>query len=723
MDIEEALKALKKYYGYDKFRPMQEEIIQSVFDGKDSLVLMPTGGGKSLCFQIPAIVQDGLCIVISPLISLMKDQVDSLNSNGIKSAFINSSLTSKQQFQLEVMAKRGFFKLIYISPERLLSEGFLSFLKKLKINLFAIDEAHCISAWGHDFREEYTKLSFLKENFPEIPVMALTATADKLTRKDIVSQLNLENPEIFISSFDRPNISLSVFPAQERTRNIINFINTRKGQAGIIYCLSRKGAESLARKLQDSGINADYYHAGLSSEDRNSVQDNFIKDKIQIICATIAFGMGIDKSNVRWVIHYNLSKNIESYYQEIGRAGRDGLKSEAILFYTFADLLNIKTLIEESSQKELHNAKLERMKQYADSLICRRKILLNYFGENLLENCNNCDVCKNPPVYLDGTEITQKVLSALWWIKKMDKKVSSGLLIDILRGTSRFEILSNEFHKIKTYGAGKNISHADWQSYIIQIINLGFIDIAYDHNYVLALTEASREVLYNNLKVQLIDPKIIRKATEENTQKFETKKDLLFDSLFERLRTLRKQISEEENIPPYRVFSDATLNDIVDKKPTSKLKMRNVSGIGELKYEKYGEKFLEVVREFLGFTSDDNLDDEILKAKNKPKTDTLAETLILYKQGLSVEEIAEKRELSISTIWGHIASLHETTFDIDIYKFVDHKEMNLIFKAIKYFNYEYKLKDIFAFLEEKIDYNKIKLAISHHNKTIGLIAK
>jgi len=708
MNMDASLKALKKYFGYDSFRPMQSEIIENVLNKNDSLVLMPTGGGKSICFQIPAIVQEGICIVVSPLISLMKDQVDSLNGNGIKAAFLNSSISNKEQYQLELLAMNGLLKLIYISPEKLLSQGFLSFLKRLKINLFAIDEAHCISSWGHDFRPEYTKLSFLKENFPDIPIMALTATADKLTRKDIVSQLNLNDAKIFVSSFDRPNISLSVFPGQNRAKNIINFIMARKGQSGIIYCLSRKNTESLAQKLQEVGINADFYHAGLSAEERSLVQDRFIKDEVQIVCATIAFGMGIDKSNVRWVIHYNLPKNIEGYYQEIGRAGRDGLKSEAILFYTFADIINLKTFIEESSQKELQNAKLERIKQYADSMICRRKILLNYFGENILENCDNCDICKNPPVYIDGTIITQKVLSALWWIKRLEKKVSSGLLIDILRGSSKSDIFENNFQSIKTYGTGKDITYVDWQSYIVQILNLGFIDIAYDDNYTLRLTEASKNVLYENLKVNLIDPKVVRQNTEENTQKFPSKDDLLFDNLFEILRQIRKDISEAENKAPYMILNDATLNEIARKKPTSESQMKNISGIGEVKYEKYGEILINAVLNF-----------KKLQSVEKPKNSTYNETFDLYQEGLSIEDIAAKRELTPSTIYGHFAYLYENNFQIDVYKFLTHKEMNLVFNAIKHFKYEFKLKDIHTYLEEKVDYGKIKIGIIHHNKKIS----
>ena len=703
MNLESSRKALKKYFGYESFRPMQEEIIQSVFDKKDTLVLMPTGGGKSICFQIPAIVLDGICVVISPLISLMKDQVDSLNSNGIFSAFLNSSLGNDEQFQIETLAIAGKMNLLYVSPEKLLSPGFLTFLNKLKINLFAIDEAHCISSWGHDFRAEYTNLKFLKDNFPDIPVMALTATADKLTRKDIIEQLRLDEPEIFISSFDRPNISLSVLPGQNRVKTIINFIMSRRGQSGIIYCLSRKNTETVCQKLREIGINADYYHAGLSSEKRNSVQEKFINDEIQVICATIAFGMGIDKSNVRWVVHYNLPKNIEGYYQEIGRAGRDSLPSEALLFYTFADIVTLKNIIEESSQKELQTVKLERMQQYADSMICRRKILLNYFGENITENCNNCDICKNPPVNIDGTVIVQKALSALWWLKKENKKVSSGILIDILKGSSKQEIFANDYQNIKTYGAGKDISFSDWQIYLIQILNLGFIDVAYEDNFTLRLTNLSKEVLYNNLSVNLIDPQNIRKNTEESIKKQPSKQQLISDNLFEALRAVRKGLAERENLPPYMIFSDATLTEMAKEKPITEIHLKRISGVGEKKFQMYGETFINAILDFLKVQNLDNV-----------KNSTYIQTFDAYQQGLSIAEIAEKRALSESTIYSHLLYLYENKYNIDVYQFVNLKEMNRVFNAIKVLGNEYKLKDIYTHLNEELDYHKIKFALSHY---------
>ncbi|MFT7606597.1 MAG: ATP-dependent DNA helicase RecQ, partial [Saprospiraceae bacterium] len=503
MTVASAKDALKKYFGYDHFRSMQEEIINTIYDQKDALVLMPTGGGKSICYQIPAVTMDGLCIVVSPLISLMKDQVEGLRVNGVSAAFLNSSLSSADQNAVENDVYNGNIKLLYVSPEKLVSQSFLPMLQQTTISLFAIDEAHCISSWGHDFRPEYKKLKFLKKQFPAIPIVALTATADKITRRDIVKQLGLESPKVFLDSFDRPNISLTVRPGQKRLEQIIAFIQKHPEQAGIIYCLSRKSTEEVASKLREKKIDATAYHAGLQSEVRSKVQEDFIKDEVQIVCATIAFGMGIDKSNVRWVIHYNLPKNLEGYYQEIGRSGRDGAKADALLFYSFRDVTVMRDIISgnQSENEEVQLSKLERMQQYADSLICRRKILLNYFGENLDKDCGNCDVCKNPPQHFNGTVIAQKALSA---VARVGEKVGIRLLIDILRGSQKREILENGFDKIKTYGMGADISAYDWQHLIAQLINLGLLEIAYDQRNVLRLTPQSKEILFNEKKVQLV---------------------------------------------------------------------------------------------------------------------------------------------------------------------------------------------------------------------------
>ncbi|WP_373551422.1 DNA helicase RecQ [Haliscomenobacter sp.] len=604
MNLDNAKLALKRYFGYDQFRPLQADIIRAIFSGRDALVLMPTGGGKSVCFQIPAVTLPGTCIVVSPLISLMKDQVEGLRANGIAAAFINSAIDSREQLRVEESFYAGELHLLYVSPEKLVSGNFVSILKRGKINLFAIDEAHCISAWGHDFRPEYTQMGMLKQHFPKVPVVALTATADKLTRKDIVDQLKLEEPEIFIASFDRPNLSLEVRPGQQRLQQIEDFVRKHPKQAGIIYTLSRKATEDIADKLKQKGFKAEAYHAGLSPDRRSKIQDHFINDNLQIICATVAFGMGIDKSNVRWVIHYNLPKNLEGYYQEIGRAGRDGAKADTLLFYSFADVSMLRDILqngENAAQNEIQLVKLERMQQYAESLACRRRILLAYFSENLSENCGNCDICRNPPQSMDGTVIAQKALSAVY---RLNEQVPMGMLIDVLRGSARREIKQLGYDTIKTYGAGRDFSQWDWQHYLMQLINLGYLEVAYDAANVLRLTSASQEVLFKNRSVELIKPTSYKERQEEEKASAkikaptQLKKERLRDELFEHLRQIRKEIAQKEGIPPYLIFSDATLEEMAFSKPQTEDDMLAVSGVGEKKLVQFGYRFIKAIRNY-----------------------------------------------------------------------------------------------------------------------------
>ncbi|MEO1437431.1 MAG: DNA helicase RecQ, partial [Bacteroidota bacterium] len=493
MNMDLARQALKTYFGYDSFRDMQTEIIQSVFDKQDTLVLMPTGGGKSICFQIPALTIPGLCVVVSPLIALMKDQVEGLLANGVPAAYLNSTQDSSTQRTLEHDLLAGKVKLLYVSPEKLLSDSFLYFLTKLEINLFAIDEAHCISTWGHDFRQEYAQMAILKTRFPKVPMIALTATADRVTRKDILEKLAIPQAKQFVASFDRPNLTLNVLPGQNRFKIIRDFIKQRPKQAGIVYCLSRKSTEDMAEKLRKAGIIAAAYHAGMTDKQRSRNQEAFVKDDVHVVCATIAFGMGIDKSNVRWVIHYNLPKNLESFYQQIGRAGRDGLKSETLLFYSYQDIRLLQGFFEESNQRELLEAKLDRMKQYAESVTCRREILLHYFNEDAPVKCGTCDNCQNPPEVFDGTIIAQKALSA---VARTRERVASNLLIDILRGSRKQQLVQAGWDRIKTYGAGSDVSFFDWTQYILQLLNQGYLHIAFDEGSALKLTEKSRKVLF-----------------------------------------------------------------------------------------------------------------------------------------------------------------------------------------------------------------------------------
>ncbi|HFA49049.1 MAG TPA: DNA helicase RecQ [Bacteroidetes bacterium] len=603
MNLTAAKDALKKYFGYDTFRPLQAEVIQCIYDQKDVILLMPTGGGKSICFQIPAVTMEGTCVVVSPLISLMKDQVEALRANGIRAASINSSLTYKEQQQVENDLYKGRLDLVYVSPEKMASQNFSPLLKAANISFFAIDEAHCISSWGHDFRPEYRQLRFLKKNFPGKPIIAVTATADKLTRKDIAVQLEIPEMEMFVASFDRPNLSLEVRPGRKRIEQILEFIGQRPGQSGIIYCLAKKTCESVAAKLLDNGIKADYYHAGLSSKERSQVQENFINDRTPIICATIAFGMGIDKSNVRWIIHYNLPKNIESYYQEIGRAGRDGAKAATLLFFSAGDLMTLRNIISDndSQYKDIHLAKLERMYQYATSLICRRKILLNYFNETNFDNCGNCDVCNNPPQYLDGTVIAQKALSA---VARLRGNVAQGVVVDVLRGSRSYRILSSGFDKIKTYGAGKDIRQQDWFFYLEQLVNQGLLEIAYDDYNKMKLTEASKAVLFGGQKIQLVKAETAQKRKAEEDAKTKSKRrgtskrNRVRDELFEHLRRLRMEIAKEKGMPPYIVFSDATLEEMAAEKPSNETEMYKISGVGEMKMRAYGGDFLRAIQSF-----------------------------------------------------------------------------------------------------------------------------
>jgi len=601
------LQTLKTYFGYDSFRPLQEDIIRHLMDRKDALVLMPTGGGKSICYQLPALLSEGTAVVVSPLISLMKDQVETLCANGIAAGALNSNNDETENASLRRACMEGKLKLLYISPEKLLVEANY-LLRDMHISLFAIDEAHCISQWGHDFRPEYTQMGILHQLFPQVPIIALTATADKITREDIIKQLHLNQPRIFISSFDRPNQSLTVkrgYQQKEKSKAILDFIARHPGESGIIYCMSRSKAETVAQMLQKQGIKSAVYHAGLSPARRDEAQDDFINDRVQVVCATIAFGMGIDKSNVRWVIHYNLPKSIESFYQEIGRAGRDGMPSDTLLFYSLADLILLTKFATDSGQQSINLEKLQRMQQYAEADICRRRILLSYFGENTTCDCGNCDVCKNPPERFDGTIIVQKALSA---IARSEQQIGTGILVDILRGNMSSEVTERGYHRLKTFGAGREVPPRDWHDYLLQMLQLGYFEIAYNENNHLKITQSGTDVLFGRARALLVT--IRREEAVQATRGRKRKatvptKELPLGlpnkesgELFEALRTLRKRLADQEALPAYIVLSDKVLHLLSTSRPTTIEEFGNISGIGEYKKKKYGKEFVELIRKY-----------------------------------------------------------------------------------------------------------------------------
>jgi len=662
---EQAKKVLKDVFGYDHFREPQEEVITSVLDGKDAFVLMPTGGGKSLCYQIPSIIREGTGIVISPLISLMKDQVDALNRCGVSAAYFNSSLKDAEAKDVMTRFENGELDLLYVAPERLLTKTFLSRLEKVKVALFAVDEAHCVSQWGHDFRPEYVRLGELREAMPDVPMIALTATADVHTRDDIVKRLGMKRAKRYVSSFDRPNIRYLIAEKRQPLTQVLQFLEDWKDASGIIYCLSRKRVEEMAVNLQRHGIRASAYHAGMPGRVREKVQDDFLRDRVKVIVATIAFGMGVDKPNVRFVIHHDLPKSMESYYQETGRAGRDGLESEAMLLYGSGDVNLVRRLIENvenPDQRRVEVHKLNSMISLAESLTCRRRVLLGYFNEDMPEDCGNCDVCLDPPEQYEATKLAQLVAKT---IKELDGDYAVGYIVDILRGSKGKRILEKEHDKISTHGAGHEINADEWTSIIRQLVHQGYYNQDISRRAALVPTEKSEDFIAGKAEVILskYQPGIKRKL-----RRFTMIKDT---ALYKKLIDLRAELAEKEDVAPHTLISDVTITELSQLGNISDIDnpFELVSGMGKHKIEAYGEAFADLIGSHVGKKSSKKSHEDskpALLAKGPPATDAQKYSWDLYKSGMSVEEIAAEQGVSEKTILNHFIALVRAAHYVEV---------------------------------------------------------
>jgi ATP-dependent DNA helicase RecQ len=703
---------LQHYFGYNEFRHNQQEIIENVLAKKDSIVLMPTGGGKSLCYQIPALLFDGVTIVVSPLIALMKDQVDALKLNGIPAAFLNSTQSTFEQSAIIQSIQNRQLKLLYVAPERLLGQNnFLNYLKGINVSLFAIDEAHCISQWGHDFRPEYLVLGQLKAQFPHVPVIALTATADALTKKDIIDKLEVTDYTVFENSFNRPNIYYYIKQKKDYFGQLINYLKAHDEECGIIYCLSRNSTESLAEDLRDAGFTAEAYHAGLEKNIREERQDKFLKDEIKIIVATIAFGMGINKSNVRFVVHVDLPKNIEGYYQETGRAGRDGLHSEAILFYSAADVFKLKNFAKvegNEAQSRIMLKKLDQMAALCETNLCRRKYLLNYFHEAAPDYCGSCDRCLSEVQREDATIETQKFLSA---VSRLNERFGINYVIDFLRGSST---VRPEHMSIKTYGIGKSISKEQWKKYARELLQLRYLEQSGDEYPVLKLNDKSREILRGDLKVALTKTETVKEEKEETKQQPSLP---MYAELFRELKATRYAIAQKENVAAFQIFSDATLTELATYLPLTMTDLKGISGFGDIKLAKYGESFLDTI---ITHCRQHKLSTKInLKTvkparksttKEKP-TDTKKLSMQLFNNGKTISEIAFERQLSEQTVLGHLA-FYISSGELDVTKLVAQEKIPAIMSAVKTVGVS-ALAPLKEKLGDNYSYGEIKAVVSY----------
>jgi ATP-dependent DNA helicase RecQ len=700
MSVENLHHTLKSRFGFNEFREYQEEVIRHVLDGGDALVIMPTGGGKSICYQLPALIKEGFALVISPLISLMNDQVRSLRANGIIAGALHSGTAGEESRTIHQQIHNGELKILFISPERALTPKFLEFINGKTISLIAIDEAHCVSIWGNDFRPEYAQLTSLTNLFPGIPVLALTATADKATQEDIRQQLNLIDCKTFLLSFERPNIHLSVRPGLQRIDQIKKFAQEHKGQAGIIYCLARRTTESIAATLVNYGYKAAAYHAELDNHTRKKVQEDFQFDRIQIVCATIAFGMGIDKPNIRWIIHYNLPKNIESYYQEIGRSGRDGQPAEAVMFYSFSDIAVYRDFIQNSDAdetfKRVQTEKLDRIWEYSQATNCRTNVILNYFGEYRSTECGHCDHCQSPLEGFNGTQLAQMALSAC---KRCHESVGINLLVEILRGSGRKEIYDRQLQKIKTYGAGKEISFRDWANYITQLINQGLLEIDYTRHSILKCTPLSDDVLYNNKKV------ILHRQVEmpdEPVMPRKSKRVIYKENLLGRLEELRDRLAKEDGNPSFTVFPLGTLKEIAENRPYTLEEFSKINGVGDYKSGKYGHEFVETIRHFMS-------EQDIIK---RPKGKTYIETLDLFRQGLSLEDIATRRGMAVATISSHLARMYMKGEEINLHQFLRPDDLIIAGQGWRASGYSDQTSKVKEQVGDSLDYSRLNFALA-----------